>query len=65
MEELKYLLKNNVDGDKSGLQDQIVSILHNETEINALITWIKVNTIVKNVNANEVLEEVHCIKEIT
>ena len=58
MEELKYLLKNNVDGDKSVLQDQVLSILHNEAEINALITWIKVSTIIEKLDAKEVLEKV-------
>ena len=58
MEELKSLLKNNVDGDKSDLQDQIGSIFTNEAEVNALITWIKANSISKNVSAEEVLNEV-------
>ncbi len=63
MEELKYLLKNNVDGDKSGLQDHVLSILHNEAEINALITWIKVNSITKNINSKELLNEVYEIQK--
>ncbi len=62
MEELKNLLKNNVDGDKSGLQDQIGSIFTNEAEVNALITWIKANSISKNVSAEEVLKEVYEIQ---
>ncbi len=62
MEELKYLLKNNVDGDKTGLQDHVLSIFKNEAEVNALITWIKANSISKNVNAEEVLKEVYEIQ---
>ena len=63
MEELKNLLYNNVDGDKNGLMEQIVSILHKETEINSLITWIKVNSVAKNVSANEVIKESKRIME--
>ena len=61
MEELKDLLKNNVDGDKTGLQDHVLSILHNEADINALITWIKVNTIITNVSAEQVIKETYNI----
>ncbi len=64
MEELERLLKNNVDGDKSGLQDHVLSILHNEAEINALITWLKVNSVSKNVSVNEILEEIDKICKI-
>lgn len=64
MEELKELLKHNVDGNKSGLQDQVLSILHNEAEINALITWIKVNSVAKNVSSEEVIKEAQNIRRI-
>ncbi len=57
MEELKSLLHNNVDGNKEGLQDQIQSILIKETEINSLITWIKVNSVAKNVSVDDVIKE--------
>ncbi len=63
MEELKSLLKNNVDGNVSDLQDQIVSVLHNEAEINALITWIKVNSIINRIDAKEVIKEVENISK--
>ncbi len=63
MEELKNLIKHNVDGDKANLQEEIVSILHNEAEINALITWIKVNSITKNVSSKNVILEAIKIKE--
>ncbi len=63
MEELEYLLKNNVDGDKSGLQDHVLSILHNEAEINSLITWIKVNSVAKNVSPDDVIKEAKRIRE--
>ena len=63
MEELKILLHNNVDGDKEGLQDHLLSILHKETEINSLITWIKVNTVAKNVSVSDVVEEAIRISE--
>lgn len=63
MEELKELLHNNVDGDKESLQEQIISILHKETEINSLITWIKVNSIEKNVSSEEVVKEAKKIRE--
>jgi hypothetical protein len=62
MEELKYLLKNNVDGDKTGLQDHVLSIFKNEAEVNALITWIKANSISKNVSVEDVLKEVYEIQ---
>ena len=57
MEELKELLHNNVDGDKTGLQDLVLSLLDKETQINSLITWIKVNSVVKNVSAENVVKE--------
>ena len=57
MEELKSLLHNNVDGDKEGLQDHLLAILHKETEINSLITWIKVNSVAKNVSVDDVIKE--------
>ncbi len=63
MEELKILLHNNVDGDKNGLQEHIISILDKETEINSLITWIKVNSVGKNVSIEEVIKEAKKIKE--
>ena len=59
MEELKNLIKNNVDGDKNGLQDHLTSILSNEAELNALVVWIKANSIGENVSAEEVLKEVY------
>ncbi len=62
MEELKDLLKNNVDGDKTGLQDHVLSIFKNEAEVNALITWIKANSISKNVSVEDVLKEVYEIQ---
>jgi len=64
MEELKNLLHNNVDGDKNGLQEQIISILHKETEINSLITWIKVNPVAKNVSSEEVIIEAKKIRNM-
>ncbi len=63
MEELKNLIKHNVDGDKANLQEEIVSILHNEAEINALITWIKVNSIIDMIDAKEVIKEVENISK--
>ncbi len=63
MEELKSLLKNNVDGNVSDLQDQIVSVLHNEAEINALITWVKVNSIINRIDGKEVMKEVENISK--
>jgi len=64
MEELKELLHNNVDGDKNGLQDHILSILDKETEINSLITWIKVNSITNNVSVSDIEEEIKIIKNV-
>ena len=64
MEELKELLHNYVDGDKNGLQDYVLSILHKETEINSLITWIKVNSVAKNVSSEEVIKEAQNIRRI-
>ena len=63
MEELKDLLKNNVDGDKSGLQDHLLAILHQDIEINSLITWIKINSITKNVSVEQVIKEAKRIRE--
>ena len=64
MEELKELLHNYVVGDKNGLQDYVLSILHKETEINSLITWIKVNSVAKNVSSEEVIKEAQNIRRI-
>ncbi len=63
MEELKELLHNNVDGDKEGLQDHLLSVLHKETEINSLITWIKINSVAKNVSSEQVIMEARRISE--
>ena len=55
MDELRVLLKQNVEGDSSNTLKQVKSILDNNIEINSLITWIKINSVARNLKPEEVL----------
>ena len=55
MDELRYLIKQNVEGDSSNTLKQVKSILDNNIEINSLITWIKINSVARNLKPEEVL----------
>ena len=55
MDELRVLIKQNVEGDSSNTLKQVKSILDNNIEINSLITWIKINSVARNLKPEEVL----------
>ena len=55
MDELRVLLKQNVEGDASNTLKQVKSILDDNIEINSLITWIKINSVARNLKPEEVL----------
>ncbi len=55
MDELRFLIKQNVDGDSSNTLKQVKSILDDNIEINSLITWIKINSVARNLKPEEVL----------
>ena len=55
MDELRVLIKQNVEGDSSNTLKQVRSILDNNIEINSLITWIKINSVARNLKPEEVL----------
>ena len=55
MDELRFLIKQNVEGDSSNTLKQVKSILDDNIEINSLITWIKINSVARSLKPEEVL----------
>ena len=62
MDELKVLIKQNVEGDSNTTLQKVSNILKDNIDINSLITWIKINSVARNLKPDEVLNMASRIK---
>lgn len=62
MDELKYLLKQNVEGDASSTYKAVSTTLKNNVAINSLITWIKTTSVSRCLSSEEVLNMAQTLK---
>ena len=62
MDELRVLIKQNVEGDSNTTLQKVSSILKDNIDINSLITWIKINSVARNLKPDEVLNMASRIK---
>ena len=62
MDELKYLLKQNVVGDSSSTYKAVSTTLKNNVAINSLITWIKTTSVSRCLSSEEVLNMAQLLK---
>ena len=62
MDELKYLLKQNVAGDASSTYKAVSTTLKNNVAINSLITWIKTTSVSRCLSSEEVLNMAQTLK---
>ena len=63
MDELSRLIKQNVHGDTEKTYCEISSILDDNLDINSLITWIKINSISRELKPEEVLNMARFLKK--
>ena len=63
MDELHRLIKQNVHGDTQKTYDEISFILNDNLAINSLITWIKINSISRELKPDEVLNMAKILKK--
>ena len=62
MDELRVLIKQNVEGASNTTLQKVSSILKDNIDINSLITWIKINSVARNLKPDEVLNMASRIK---
>ena len=63
MDELKVLIKQNVEGDSNSTLQKVSSILDDNIDINSLITWIKINSVTRSLKPEEVLSMANNFKK--
>lgn len=62
MDELNYLIKQNVVGDTSSTYKAVITTLKNNVAINSLITWIKTTSVSRCLSSEEVLNMAQALK---
>ena len=62
MDELNYLIKQNVVGDTSSTYKAVITTLKNNVAINSLITWIKTKSVSRCLSSEEVLNMAQALK---
>ncbi len=63
MEELNNLIYENVHGDSEETFSEVSSMLDDNVDINSLITWIKVTSVSRGINSDEVLSMAKTLKK--
>ena len=63
MEELNNLIYENVHGDSEETISEVSSMLDDNVDINSLITWIKVTSVSRGIDSDEVLSMAKKLKK--
>ncbi len=63
MDELSILINENVNGDSEETYNEVSSMLDNNVDVNSLITWIKVTSVSREIDSDEVLSMAKTFKK--
>ena len=63
MDELSNLINENVNGDSEETFSEVSSMLDDNVDVNSLITWIKVTSVSREIDSDEVLSMAKTFKK--